>query len=53
MIPYIVEDVILSRSPRVANVSAEFRRQQWNYLIDENNMGECLNLGKNVKSQPS
>ena len=34
MIPSIVEDVMLSRSPRVAKVC---RRQQWNCLIVENN----------------
>ena len=61
MIPYIVEDGMLSRSPRMAKCVkawAECRRQQWNYVIVENNdkknnMHECLNLEKKVKSQPS
>ena len=57
MIPYIVEDVMLSsRSPHVAKcvkVWAECRHKQWSYVIveyneKENNMRECLNLGKKV-----
>ena len=40
MIPYIVEDVLLSRSHawlKYVKAWAECRRQQWNYLIVENN----------------
>ena len=40
MIPYIVEEVMLSRPPRVekcVKARAECRRQQWNYFIVENN----------------